>query len=71
VAYLARCARQRCREAPPIAAGDSHSLCLDAAGHLLSCGTGAAVGHGHEDVKYSSRVGLGAGGQLKKIEAVR
>jgi alpha-tubulin suppressor-like RCC1 family protein len=47
VAYLARCARQRrCREAPTIAAGSERSLCVDAAGRLLACGMGAAVGHG-------------------------
>jgi hypothetical protein len=50
VAYLARCVRQRCRrEAPPLAAGDLRSLFLDAAGRLLTCGEGAAVGHGDED----------------------
>jgi alpha-tubulin suppressor-like RCC1 family protein len=47
VTYLARCARQhRCREAPPIAAGNHHSLFLDAAGRVLACGKGAGVGHG-------------------------
>jgi hypothetical protein len=47
VAYLARCARQRrCLEAPPIAAGAMHSLFVDAAGRLLTCGTGPAAGHG-------------------------
>jgi alpha-tubulin suppressor-like RCC1 family protein len=47
VAYLARCARQRrCRERPPIAVGNQHSLFLNAAGRLLTCGQGAAVGHG-------------------------
>jgi hypothetical protein len=36
VAYLARCARQRrCREAPPIAAGDWHSIFV-AAGLVLA-----------------------------------
>jgi hypothetical protein len=46
VAYLARCARQRrCLEAPPIAGGKEHTLFVDAAGRLLSCGKGAAVGH--------------------------
>jgi hypothetical protein len=49
VAYLARCTRQRrCREAPPIAAGDEQSVFVDAAGRLLACGSRAAVGHGHE-----------------------
>jgi hypothetical protein len=61
VAYLARCVRQRrCREAPPIAAGNnasvdmgrSHSLFVDAAGRLLSCGQGDAVGHGDAVTKY-------------------
>jgi alpha-tubulin suppressor-like RCC1 family protein len=55
VAYLCRCVRQhRCREAPPFAAGDQHSLFLDAAGRLLTCGTGAAVGHGYgeRDVSF-------------------
>jgi hypothetical protein len=50
VAVLTRCARQRrCREAPLIAAGDSHSLYVDAAGRLLAGGEGVAVGHGDED----------------------
>jgi hypothetical protein len=49
VAYLTRCARQRlCRETPPIAAGDCHSLFVNVAGRLTSCGKGAAVGHGDE-----------------------
>jgi alpha-tubulin suppressor-like RCC1 family protein len=53
VAYLARCARQRsCREAPPIAAGEAHCLCVKAAGRLLAFGKGAAVGHGHVRKKY-------------------
>jgi hypothetical protein len=47
VAYLARCARQRrCRDDPLIATGFQHSLFIDAAGRLLACGKGAAVGHG-------------------------
>jgi alpha-tubulin suppressor-like RCC1 family protein len=51
VAYLARCARQRvCREAPPIAAGDGHTLFVEAAGRLLACGEGVATGHGGEEV---------------------
>jgi alpha-tubulin suppressor-like RCC1 family protein len=54
VAYLARCARQRrCLEAPPIAAGLQHSLCLDAAGRLLACGEGAPAGHGDENKAVS------------------
>jgi hypothetical protein len=41
MAYLARCVRQgRCRETPPIAVSDAHSLFLDAAGRLLVCGPG-------------------------------
>jgi hypothetical protein len=55
IAYLARCARQRrCREAPLIAAGQNHSVFVDAAGRLLACGSGAAVGHGDADSIYSS-----------------
>jgi alpha-tubulin suppressor-like RCC1 family protein len=54
VAYLARCTRQRrFWEAPCIAAGFQCSLFVDAAGRLLACGEGAAVGHGDEAVKYS------------------
>jgi alpha-tubulin suppressor-like RCC1 family protein len=50
VAYLARCARQRrCRDTPPIALGDRHSLLLDAPGRLQACGGGSAVGHGNEE----------------------
>jgi hypothetical protein len=53
VAYLARCARQRnIRELLPIAAGSKHSLFADASGRLLSCGEGAAVGHGDVGVTY-------------------
>jgi hypothetical protein len=53
VAFLARKARQcRCREAHPIVAGFQCSLFVDAAGRLLACGKGAAVGHGDENVKY-------------------
>jgi hypothetical protein len=49
VAYLARCARQRCcREAPLIAAGSVQSLCVDATRRLQACGRGAAVGHDDE-----------------------
>jgi alpha-tubulin suppressor-like RCC1 family protein len=51
VAYLTRFARQRrCREAPPIAAGYKWSLFIDAAGRLLACGKGAAVGNGHDQM---------------------
>jgi alpha-tubulin suppressor-like RCC1 family protein len=51
VAYLARCARQRhCWEAPPVAAGKEHTLFLDAAGKLLSCGEG--VGHSDQAVHF-------------------
>jgi alpha-tubulin suppressor-like RCC1 family protein len=54
VAYLARCARQRrCREAPCIAAGGYHSLCVDADGRLLSFGKGAATGHADVEVRYA------------------
>jgi hypothetical protein len=45
VAYLAHCAQQR-RLREPIAAGNRHSLFLTAAGQLLACGEGGAVGHG-------------------------
>jgi hypothetical protein len=55
VAYLARCVRQRRdREAPPLAAGGKHSLFLDVAGRLLTCGRGAAAGHGDADAIYSN-----------------
>jgi alpha-tubulin suppressor-like RCC1 family protein len=53
VAYFARTVRQRrCLEAPPIADGYQHSLFLDASGRLLSCGTGAGVGHDDGEVNY-------------------
>jgi hypothetical protein len=72
VAYLARCARQRrCREAPPIAAGDRQSLFLDAAGRLLACGEGPAVGHG-DATAFSSNptpVAALAGVQLRSVAA--
>lgn len=52
VAYLACCARQRrCQEAP-IAAGVLHSLFVDEAGRLLSCGQGATAGHDDADGIY-------------------
>jgi alpha-tubulin suppressor-like RCC1 family protein len=51
VAYLTRCARQRrCREAPPIAAGNHHTLFVGLARRLLACGKGDAVGHGDWNV---------------------
>jgi hypothetical protein len=50
VAYVTRCVRQRrCREAPPIAAGEEHSLFVGAAGLPLACGYGSATGHGNAD----------------------
>jgi alpha-tubulin suppressor-like RCC1 family protein len=65
VAYLARCVRQRrCREAPPIGAGVGHTLFVDATGRLLSCGGGAAVGHG--DARDVSVVAM-AGVQVRSI----
>jgi alpha-tubulin suppressor-like RCC1 family protein len=54
VAYMARRVWQRrCREAPPVAAGDRHITLLDAAGRLLSCGNCAAVGHDNESAVFS------------------
>lgn len=62
VAYLARCARQRCcLEAPPIAAGVLHSLFLDAAGRLLTCGEGTAAGHGDGSTYSDPTAGHGDG----------
>jgi alpha-tubulin suppressor-like RCC1 family protein len=53
VSYLARCVRQRrCQEASPFAAAREHSLFLNAAGRLLACGYGAAVGHGDANTIY-------------------
>jgi hypothetical protein len=50
VAYLARCVRQRrCREAPPIAAGEEHSLCVRAGGRLLACGEVGATSAAEAD----------------------
>jgi alpha-tubulin suppressor-like RCC1 family protein len=50
VAYLARYVRQRrCLESPPIAMGNEHSLFVDAAGWLLSCG-GYVTGHPRLDI---------------------
>jgi hypothetical protein len=71
VAYLARCARQRrCREAPPIAAGDEHSLFLDATGRLLACGKGAAVGQGErKSFAYPAPVAAMAGICLQSVAA--
>jgi alpha-tubulin suppressor-like RCC1 family protein len=49
--------RQRhCREAPPIAAGDFHSLFINPAGRLLACGQGGAVGHGDAESPYSDPI---------------
>jgi alpha-tubulin suppressor-like RCC1 family protein len=71
VAYLTRCVRQRrCREAPPIAAGKTHSLCLDAVGRLLTCGNGAAVGHGDRQRYYDpTPVAAMAGIQVRSVSA--
>jgi hypothetical protein len=72
VAYLARCARQRCcREAPPIAAGWEPSLFVDAAGRLLSCGRGAAAGHGDEEASYPfpTPVAAMAGVRIRSVTA--
>lgn len=53
MAYLVRCARQRrCREAPAVAAGVQHSLFVYAAGRLLACDKGEAVGHGGVKLGY-------------------
>jgi hypothetical protein len=66
VAYLARCARQRrFREVPPIAAGFQCTLFVDVIGRLLSCGRGAALGHGDEAVKYSSPIPVAAAPGLR------
>jgi hypothetical protein len=55
VAYVAWCARQRrCSEAPPIGAGEQHSLFVDATGRLLACGNGIAGGHGDNDGIYTN-----------------
>jgi hypothetical protein len=55
VAYLARCVRQRgCREAPPIAAGEAHTVFVDLAGRVLTCGRYAGVGQGDENVIFST-----------------
>jgi alpha-tubulin suppressor-like RCC1 family protein len=73
VAYLARCARQRrCLEAPPFAAGKFHSLYVDAAGQVLACGEGAAVGHGDADRVYSSPASVAAlaGIRVRSVAAV-
>lgn len=54
VTYLARCARQhRFREAPPIWAGDTHNLFVDAAGWLMTWGKSFAVPPGHADSIHS------------------
>jgi hypothetical protein len=70
--YLARCARQRrCREAPPMAAGNHQSVLLCAAGQLLACGKGFAVGHGDEKVEYPrpSPVAAMAGVRMRSVAA--
>jgi hypothetical protein len=71
VAYLSRCARQRCREALPIAAGSDHSLFVDATGRLLSCGKGAAVGHGDVHVSYPFPIPVAgmAGVRIRSVAA--
>jgi alpha-tubulin suppressor-like RCC1 family protein len=72
IAYLARSARQRrCREALPIAAGNEHTLFVDAAGRLLACGKGAAVGHGDEAVRhfYPTPVTALAGIRVRSVAA--
>jgi hypothetical protein len=72
VAYLARAVRQRrCLDAPPVA-GNEHSLFLDAAGRLLACGEGAAVGHGDEDADYvePTPVDALAGVRVRSVAAV-
>jgi alpha-tubulin suppressor-like RCC1 family protein len=74
VAYLARCARQRrCREAPPIAAGRKHSLFVVGAGRLLTCGEGAAVGHGDAgaDTFHATPVAALAGLRVRSVAAER
>jgi alpha-tubulin suppressor-like RCC1 family protein len=64
VACLVRCVRQRCcREAPPVAAGLSRSLFVDAAGRLLACGRGATVSH--------SPVAAMAGIRVQSVAAAR
>jgi alpha-tubulin suppressor-like RCC1 family protein len=61
VAYPVRRARQRrCWEAPSIAAGEEHTLFVDAAGRLLACGKGAAAGHGDEDAIHSAPIPMAA-----------
>eukprot|EP00962_Isochrysis_galbana_P055416 scaffold27185_cov97-Isochrysis_galbana.AAC.8 len=53
VAYLARCVRQRrYRKVPPIGWGSNHNLFVDAAGRLLECREGAAVGHGDAEASH-------------------
>jgi alpha-tubulin suppressor-like RCC1 family protein len=50
VAYLARCAWQRCCfEAPLIVAGFAYSLFVDANRHLLACGRDLGTGHSDAD----------------------
>jgi alpha-tubulin suppressor-like RCC1 family protein len=70
VAYLSRCARQRrCREAPPLAAGDDHSLFVDPAGQLLSCGQGSATGLVEEACPHPILIDDMAGCRLRSVAA--
>jgi alpha-tubulin suppressor-like RCC1 family protein len=55
VAYVARCARQRsCREAPTLEVGEGHTLFVDWAGRVLTCGRYAKVGQSDENVIFST-----------------
>jgi hypothetical protein len=66
IAYMARCVRQRsCREAPPIAVRWAHSRFLDAAGRLLACGQGVAVGHGDAETVFSTPTHVAALASLR------
>jgi hypothetical protein len=71
VAYLARCARQRRRENPPVAAWSKHSLFVEAAGRLFSCGKDAAVGHGDAGASYTlpTLVAAMAGVRVRSVAA--
>jgi hypothetical protein len=74
VAYLARNTRQRhCREDSLIAAGWTHNRLVDAAGRLLSCGTGAVVGHRNVEVNHSvpTPVAAMAGVRVRGVAAGR
>jgi alpha-tubulin suppressor-like RCC1 family protein len=70
VSYLARCVRQRrCREAPPIAAGD-HSLFMSATGQVLTCGECGKVAHGDADRYYDpTPVAAMAGVRVRSVAA--